>query len=73
MKFISIILNIVKELVTVLYNSSWNKSFTIYDRLYRTFPTVFCQFKMLWLDENIAEIKKTPRPNNKIWKIEYVK
>ena len=37
------------------------------------FPYSTFSIKILWLDKKISEIKKTPEPNNKIWKIKYVK
>ena len=40
---------------------------------FQTFPCSIFSIKILCLDKNIGEIKKTPRPNNKIWKVEYVK
>ena len=54
----STILNVVKELVTILYNSSWKNSFTVYDRLYRNLPTVFCQLKLCNWMKILVKLRK---------------
>ena len=62
----------MKDLVTILYDSSWKKSFTVYGCLYRIFAAVFCQLKFCDWIKILAKLrkhrdKKTKNEKSTIW------
>ena len=59
----------MKELVTILYNSSWKIFFTVYGCLYRSSPTIFCQLKFCDWIEILVKLRKLTGQTTKYEKL----